>query len=948
MKKIRRIYEKLRKNRLYALGILLTGMFTVVLGRFFSLQILQGDKFLQEYQEQIEREEDIEAGRGTIYDRNGIPLAYNELAYSITIVDDDFYDTTKEHNETLNQVISDTISLLERYGDHVENILPIQHTELGGYAFTVENTRLQRFRADIFGHSSIEELEYNESLGYHEAEATAGQIIEYLCSDRRFGVEGFGGREALQISAVRYAMSLNAYRRYTPTTIARDVSQETLAAIAENEAALPGVTSEEQLVRRYTDSYYFSHLLGYTGQISEEELQELSEQRAGYTTEDSVGKAGIEQFLETQLQGTKGGERFYVDSVGRVTDRLETTEPVPGNDVYLTIDADLQRIVYRLLEQRLAGIVYANLVEGGMPEQSEDDADNVRITSDEVYFALIDNQVLDTEQFMAADRNSRQYYMGNVAQELNNSVLAEFPAALETPYEQLPDIQQSAIDVAMTLLNQEEVFVYTNEVLEDESYRNWQSGKISFQNLMEEAVSKDWLNLEHLTLERTYVTTEEIVTAIKTRITEQIPESRTFEEMLYEHLIRNGSISGYDVCLALYEQEVLSDEEGYVSLSSREISAYSFIREKIRTLQITPAQLALDPSTASSVVVDPNNGQVLACVTYPGYDNNRLANTVDAEYYNQLLQDESLPLYNNATQQRTAPGSTFKPVTAAAGISEGVITPYSTITDRGSFEKVTPSPECWFYPNGTHGDINVSEAIRDSCNYFFYETAFRFSDGQETEEGTFFDEEKGISILAEEARNFGLGDGTGIQLTESSPQLADEYPITAAIGQSNFAFTTTQLARYAATLANGGDIYNLNLIDRVEKSSQEMEENQESEPLKRVENVTSETWQAIHTGMEMMAEDSGYFEDMPVSIAGKTGTAEQANNRPNHALFIGYASTENPELALATRIAYGYGSSNAAEVSADILRYYYEVETEQELVDGIADNVGMTGNRIAD
>ena len=146
--------------------------------------------------------------------------------------------------------------------------------------------------------------------------------------------------------------------------------------------------------------------------------------------------------------------------------------------------------------------------------------------------------------------------------------------------------------------------------------------------------------------------------------------------------------------------------------------------KKIRTLQITPAQLALDPSTASSVVVDPNNGQVLACVTYPGYDNNRLANTVDAEYYNQLLQDESLPLYNNATQQRTAPGSTFKPVTAAAGISEGVITPYSTITDRGSFEKVTPSPECWFYPNGTHGDINVSEAIRDSCNYFFMRLPF--------------------------------------------------------------------------------------------------------------------------------------------------------------------------------------------------------------------------------
>lgn len=126
-----KVYEKFTKNRLYILGILLTGMFVIVLGRFFSLQILQGDEFLQEYQEQIEREEAIEAGRGTIYDRNGIPLAYNELAYSITIVDDDFYDTQKEHNETLNQIISDTISLLERNGDHVENILPIQYTELG-------------------------------------------------------------------------------------------------------------------------------------------------------------------------------------------------------------------------------------------------------------------------------------------------------------------------------------------------------------------------------------------------------------------------------------------------------------------------------------------------------------------------------------------------------------------------------------------------------------------------------------------------------------------------------------------------------------------------------------------------------------------------------------------------------------------------------------------------
>lgn len=118
-------------------------------------------------------------------------------------------------------------------------------------------------------------------------------------------------------------------------------------------------------------------------------------------------------------------------------------------------------------------------------------------------------------------------------------------------------------------------------------------------------------------------------------------------------------------------------------------------------------------------MVDPNTGQVLASVTYPGYDNNRLANTVDGDYYNRLLNDASLPLYNNATQQRIAPGSTFKPITVAAGLTQGIITSGREIEDMGSFELITPSPRCWIFPSGaTHGAINVIEAIRDSCNYF--------------------------------------------------------------------------------------------------------------------------------------------------------------------------------------------------------------------------------------
>lgn len=116
----------------------------------------------------------------------------------------------------------------------------------------------------------------------------------------------------------------------------------------------------------------------------------------------------------------------------------------------------------------------------------------------------------------------------------------------------------------------------------------------------------------------------------------------------------------------------------------------------------------------------------MACVTYPGYDTNRLANTVDSNYYNLLYQDLSNPFYNNATQQTTAPGSTFKMVTATAGLTEGIISPGTTILDKGQFEEVANGPKCWIYPS-SHGSINVSEALGDSCNYFFYKVGYDLS-----------------------------------------------------------------------------------------------------------------------------------------------------------------------------------------------------------------------------
>lgn len=343
-------------------------------------------------------------------------------------------------------------------------------------------------------------------------------------------------------------------------------------------------------------------------------------------------------------------------------------------------------------------------------------------------------------------------------------------------------------------------------------------------------------------------------------------------------------------------------------------------------------------------MVDPNTGKVLALVTYPGYDNNRLANSVDAGYYNRLLNDASLPLYNNATQQRTAPGSTFKPVTVAAGLSEHLIDSNTEIEDLGRFELITPSPRCWIYAvGGTHGAINVMEAIRDSCNYFFYTLGYQMSLQDDV-----YQENKGIDTLRKYTEMFGFNENTGIEIAESAPQMADGFPVTAAIGQSNHNYTTTQLARYTAALADKGKLHSLSLIDRIQEGGSGEIEQIDGPEERSLEGILPSAWDTIGEGMRMMAENNRVLRELPFSVAGKTGTAQQNRTRPNHALFIGYAPYEQPQIAVATRIAYGYSSSNAVEVTSDIFKYYFGVEDSDKLLTGQAEIPENRGNSFTD
>ena len=215
-------------------------------------------------------------------------------------------------------------------------------------------------------------------------------------------------------------------------------------------------------------------------------------------------------------------------------------------------------------------------------------------------------------------------------------------------------------------------------------------------------------------------------------------ENPEFKETIYKYMVLRDEIMPDQVCMILYDQSVLDTQDGdFAEWQRGSISSYELVLRKIQRLEITPGDLALDPCSGSAVVTDADTGKVLACVSCPGYDNNRLANQMDDEYYYRIYNNAALPLYNRATQQLSAPGSTFKPVTIIAGLSEGVTGVSTPVMCNGVFDKVDPPLRCWNHSG--HGNVaGAADALQHSCNDYLCEVFYRlgmkgqqtFSDGQ--------------------------------------------------------------------------------------------------------------------------------------------------------------------------------------------------------------------------
>ena len=258
-------------GRILVVLLVVTMLSAVLVGRLFVLQIVNGEETLEEFTLKIQKERTINSTRGKIYDRNGVLLAYNELAYNVTI--EDIYESGSEKNRNINETLLKVIDVIEKNGDRIINDFNIILDEDGKYVFTVEGTQLKRFLADIYGRTKISDLKYEEET------ATPDMVMEYLCGYSKYGIgyssdpqnprdsftvfEGYSRQEQLKLVTIRYAMSLNSYQKYIPTVIATDVNEKTVASIMENSTEFIGVTIAEDNIRKYVDSEYFSQIFSW-------------------------------------------------------------------------------------------------------------------------------------------------------------------------------------------------------------------------------------------------------------------------------------------------------------------------------------------------------------------------------------------------------------------------------------------------------------------------------------------------------------------------------------------------------------------------------------------------------------------------------------------------------------------------------------------------------------
>lgn len=914
LKKIAYIF----RYRLVIFAVAFAVLLSVLVVHVFRIQIIDGSDHMESLSTSIEKQVSTPASRGRIFDRNGNLLAYDELTYAVNISDSGIYSNRKEKNAAVNSTIIKTLKLIKQYGDSYSNDFNLGYEDGRGYYYKVEGDSRLRFLRDCCGVASVDELTDEQK------NMTAQGLADHLIENYMIDTEGLSTEEIIELFYLRVNMTANSYSRYRSFTIANEVNDETMAAILEESNNLTGVTVDENYVRRYNEAKYYSGIIGYTGPVSTDQLEELQKRNPDYDINDVVGKGGIEETYEETISGHKGVKKVYLDNVGHITEVISSTESVAGHDIYLTVDTELQKKLYEVIENKLTDIILEHLRESGPKFEYKEGGvmDKIYILMPEVYSSFITNNLvsLSSLNHPTTDLEKSVYAVFEKGQKEVVDWLSAEMHGEGTPYENLKDSEKEYIWRAFEILLSEGIIDPSVLYLENDTVEKWSNGgNISFREFIEYCISSGKVNYDFYSQDA-YAETEVLYNALADHTAELVKDDRKFTIDIYKRLCEDGSISGVEMCSLLYDQGYLSkDDSLYSSLVSGNMTGKGFIESALREKILTPGELGVHPSSGGGIVTDPYTGELLACVSYPGYDNNRLTGDMDTSYYAGLQFNASAPMLNWATQAKCAPGSIFKLCTAITALDTEVANAYDEVYCEGIYTDVVPSPRCWVFPD-MHGTEVMATAIRDSCNIFFYTMGNRLASSRDG----VYDSDYGTDKLAEYARGLGLATKSGIELPEAEPKTSDTNAIASAIGQGTASFSCINIARYVSTIVTDGECHDSNIIMKITDRDGNVISRRDHKVVSAMNDVEQEHWDTVKYGMLLATDTYPALEGDPYGIACKTGTSQPSLYEPDNATFVSFAPYYDPEITLSIEIPFGYTSIYNTEMAGTFYKYYFD------------------------
>ena len=922
-------------------------MFLSIVSRLFDLQLINGQYYHDNYVQKSIKEVNVPAMRGNIYDKDGVLLAYNQIVNNITITDIDAFATNNAGINKRNRMLLKLANLLRKYNCQIDSRYFVEIDSAGKFYFTTTGEKQHRsFIANVYG-KNVADLDEGQNYRF-PSNISAKDAFEY--SKKRFAMDVvyddnkrpiiIDNQTLLDMIGIHFTMRLTSYQKYQPTTISTNVQNRCATEILENKGELPGVEVVETSMRRYNYANYFAHIIGYVGKTSERQINELRKTNPQYELTDDVGLIGIEKSMETYLCGTKGYDKIIVDSTGRILERLESRVSKAGNDVYLTISVKDQVANYHLAEQQLAGILASKIVNVDLENQAGRDGSKMEIAATDAYYHLIENNVLDVPHFESPDALAAEKEIYRLFLEYRETVRNIIYRNLMSPnpsiQKELSNSDQNYMAYVYNYLHMNNNILMSDAIDRDvNEYKLWKVDEISLRTFLLKAIEEGWIDTTKIYASDRYGDRDTIYENLVNYIMHELEDNESFDLLVYKFGIKNKFISGRVLLMAIYEQNFLDyNESEYDKLSkASDDYVFTYFIRMIRDLKIKPSDLALDPCRCSVVITDVNTGKLKALVSYPSYDNNLITNR---KYFASLNKNQSYPLVNMSTMQLLAPGSSFKPITAIAALEENVITKTDIIKCTGIFKEIDPPIRCWAYPYD-HAELDLIGGIKNSCNFFFASLGHMMSTDEKGEYST----DTGLRMLIKYAEMFGLNEKSGIELDELTPTISREDPERSAMGQGTHAYNNVQLAKFTSALANDGHLMDLSVFDRVEDKLGNVIYKKESVE-KRMLPLHINNINTVKEGMRevVVSGVAKYiFRRQDIAICGKTGTAQERNDRPNHGVFVSFCPYQRPTVAVNVVIPFGYSSGNAAALANRIYNYLYGVTSFDEVINRNADDI---------